>query len=59
MKLRDFKGKKNHRAGLFLKSLDSEIFAKIKHLGIFLKNGDKDFFVFLPEFSTKYELQFE
>ena len=50
----------------FEKNCSLEIFAKrsaiqpkIRHFDIFLKNGSNDFFGFWPEFSTKYDLQFE
>ena len=50
----------------FEKNCSLEIFAKrsaiqpkIRHFDIFLKNGCNDFFGFWPEFSAKYDLQFE
>ena len=47
------------------KILDLEIFTKmspsypkIRHFDIFLKNGSNDVFDFWPEFSNKYEMNF-
>ena len=59
MKLGDYKGRKATDPDFWNKILDLEIFVKIRHFDIFLKNGSNDFFVFLPEVSTKYDFQFE
>ena len=53
--------------GIFEKILDMEIFAqkspknplKSDTLMFFPKSGSNDFFGFWPEFSTKYDLEFE
>ena len=66
LKLRDYKGRKVTGSDFLKKILDLEIFAKrspnypkIRHFDIFLKNGSNDFFYFLPDVSTKSDLQFE
>ena len=66
IKLGDSKGRKVTELDFSKKKkLDLELFRKtspncpkIRHFHMFLKNGSNDFFVFWPEVSTKYDLQF-
>ena len=66
MKLGDYKGRKVTEPDFWKKFLiwrysrkGFQIWPEIRHFDIFLKNGSNNFFLFWPEVSTKYNLQFE